>query len=382
MTTPRTPFPAPPSGPRLRPSEERALIAAAGRTTRRIALVALAVGLLAVALTTWRSVIPATAPCQAAAWDVAPAAKLIPTGWTLKGATFDVNRKTMSLVGPVPTDTQTSQAVVYVTVTCYLEGAADAVTRSEAASKAAGQVVTDRPDLGDQAYSAADSSGATFIQVRHGSVVVYLAASGDATPTEADQLASAFDQALGGDGGTIASAVPAGSAAPSGAGASPESSGQGAASASPAAPELEKALPTVVGSVTLTIDSATGTDILGQDQGSRAITAALRAAGKATGALKVAQAVDSTNATDLRIQAFSVDGMSVDKVRGLVLDSWLAASGAGVVTDTVTLGGRQFTRLNYGDEGALDYVIATSGHVIVISTSNADLAAQAAAALP
>lgn len=383
MTTSRTPYSAPPPGPRLRPSDERVLIAAAGRTTRRIALVALVLGLLALALTTWRTVLPAAAACQATTWDVTPGTQQIPTGWTLKGATFDVNRKTLSLVGPEPTDPQVPQAVVYVTVTCYPDGAADAVARSEAASKAAGQVVTDRPDLGDQAYTAEDSSGATFIQLRHGSVVVYLAASGDATPTEADQLASAFDRALGGDGGTIASALPVESVAPSDAGASPGSSDQGAVP-SPAAPELEKLLPTKVGDLTLTFQSAVFTDISDQVVEARAITTALRAAGKTTDDFKVALATDGSDASQatITISAFSVNGMTTEDVRKLVLDSWLSASGAGVSRDTVTLGGHQFTRLDFGDEGTIDYVLAASGHVIVITTSNADLAAQAAAALP
>ncbi len=95
--------------------------------------------------------------------------------------------------------------VVLATVTCYPDGAADSVTRSAAASKAIGQVVTNRDDLGDQAFQAVDASGAIFIQFRHGDVVADLAASGGATQTEVDEIASAYDRALGGDGGTIAS---------------------------------------------------------------------------------------------------------------------------------------------------------------------------------
>lgn len=387
MTTPRAPYPAPhsspPGGPRLRPSDERALIAAAGRATRRIALGALVVGLVALALTTWRTLLPGSAGCQQAAWDVTPATNQIPSGWVLKGATFDATGKTLSLLGPEPPDAQTPQANALVTVTCYPDNAADAVTRSAASAKAAGMNVTDRTDLGDQAYVAEDSSGATFIQIRHGSVVVYIAASGDATPTEADQLASAFDRALGGDGGTIASPAPAPSALSSDAGASPGSSDQGAASPSPAAPELEKLLPTKVGTLTLEIQSAVVTDIISQLPGARAITAALRAEGKTTDDFKVAEASDGAGSQPtITIDAFAVNGMSVDKVRKLVLDSWLNASGAGVTTDTVTLGGHTFTRINYGDEGNIDYVLTGSGHVIVITTANPDVAAQAAAALP
>lgn len=390
MTNPRTPNPSPPvlpPPPRLRPSDERALIAAAGRTTRQIALVALALAVVALGLVTWRTLVSGgvagVGSCQTAAWDAQPAAAALPSGWSVKGATYEVNRKSLSLLGPEPADSTTAQAVVYVTVTCYPDGAADAVSRAASASRDAGQVVTDRPDLGDQAFSAIDASGAAFLQLRHGNVVVDLAASGDATATEVDQMASAFDRTLGGDGGSIASSVPA-SDVPVSSGdlSSPGASSDATASESPAAPDLERALPTKVGSVTLSVSSALGTTILGTDQGSRAITAALRADGKTADALRVAQAFDDSQASDLTLLAVAVDGMSTDKMRQLVIDSWLAASGAGVKTSTVTLSGHVFTRIDYGDEGALDYVTTGTDKVIVITTADASLAAQAAAALP
>jgi hypothetical protein len=383
MTNPRVPNPTPSPGapgPRLRPSDERAMIAAAGRTTRRIALVALALGVVALGFAAWRTLLPSSsASCQTTAWNATPAADQIPAGWTLKGTTYENFRKTLSLVGPQPADSSTSQAVIYATVTCYVDGASDAVTRSAAAATAAGQTVTDRPDLGDQAYQAVDASNATFIELRHGSVVVDLAATGSATQAEVDQLASAFDQSLGGDGGNIASPGPS----------TPAASGDGSSAApsvapsgSPAAPGLEKALPTQVGSVALTVESAVGSTILGTDQGSRAITAALRAEGKSPDALKVAQAYDATGTSDLTLMAISVDGMPIAKVKGLVMDSWLAASGAGVTTSTVTMSGHEFTKVDYGDEGAMDYVLTDPDKVIVITTSDPAVAAQAAAALP
>ncbi len=132
----------------------------------------------------------------------------------------------------------------------------------------------------------------------------------------------------------------------------------------------------------LTVDSALGSTVLTNDQGSRAITAALRAEGKGPDALRLAEAYDPTQATDLNMLAVKVDGMAVDKVRQLVLDSWLAASGAGVTQSTVTLGGHEFTKVDLGDEGPLDYVTTKDGVVFVITTSDATLAAQAAAKLP
>ena len=50
--------------------------------------------------------------------------------------------------------------------------------------------------------------------------------------------------------------------------------------------------------------------MLGEDQSSRAITAALRAEGKTPADLTLAQAYDETQAADLSIIAFAVDGLS------------------------------------------------------------------------
>ena len=166
--------------------------------------------LVALGFAAWRMLVPADAGCQQQAWDVTPAAEDLPAGWVASASQYDIDRKTMSFLGPTPQDEASSQAVIYATVTCFQAGAEDGVTRSRAAAEAAGQSVADRDDLGEQAYSAVDESGAAFLQMRKGKIVVYLAASGDATATEVDELASAFDKALGGDGGTIAppAAVP------------------------------------------------------------------------------------------------------------------------------------------------------------------------------
>ena len=55
---------------------------------------------------------------------------------------------------------------------------------------------------------------------------------------------------------------------------------------------------------------------------------------------------------------------------------------SGATTSTITLGGREFTRIDYGDGGSMSYVTTDGDIVIVIETSDADLATQAAAALP
>ena len=383
MTTSRPPRVEPGRDSRLRPSDERALLAHAARTNRRIAVVALVGALVALGLVAWRFVLPADAGCQSAAWAASPAIDQLPLGWTVSSSQYDVSRKTMTLLGPAPSDGTSNRAVLYATVTCYPQGAAESVSKSAEAAAAAGQTVTSRSDLGDQGFSAADASGAAFVQFRHGNVVVYIAASGDATDSEVEAVASAFDLAMGGDGAAVAIGTPdTAGASPSADQASPGASVEPVPTDSPAAPELVAAMPTQVGDVTLTVESALGPDILGDDQGSRAITAALRADGRTPDDLRVAQAYDATDQSDLSILGVSVAGMSLDSVKSLVMTSWLAATGPGVTTDTVTLGGHAFTRIDYGDGGTIDYLLAQGDHVLLIETADAALAAQAAAALP
>ena len=345
------------------------------RITRLVAMAALVVAVAALGFAAVQLLVQAPSSCQEEAWNVQPAADDLPPGWSIAATQYDLNRKTMSFTGPFPQDEFSNQASVISTITCFEHGAEDAVARSQQASEDADQTVIVRDDLGDQAYSALDDSGATFLQLRKGRVVVYLAGSPDASEAEVDQVASAFDVALGGDGGTIAPTV-----APSD-DLGFESLDPGA-SASPAAPDLVAMLPTQVGDITLLTDSATGSSFLGDDQGSRAVLATLRDADLEADDLRVAQAYDEAGASDLSILLVTVDGLPVDQTRAMVLDVWLAATGPGVTEESIELGGRTFARFDYGDDGLVDYVREEDDAVLVITTADPDLAEQAAAALP
>jgi hypothetical protein len=375
VTTPKIPRPEPVGPGALgRRRDETTL-----RSTRVVAVAALVVALAALGLTAWRMLAPADTSCQDRAWDVTPAEDDLPLDWTVSGSQYDLFRKQMSFVGPIPVDDVSSQAVIYATVTCFEQGAQDSVTRSQKAAEEAGQSVIVRTDLGDQSFSAVDEAGAEFLQLRHAGIVVYLAASGDASATEVDELASAFDKALGGDGGTITQPTIAPSDDLTGESLDP---GGELPPESPAAPELVAALPGTVGDIVLITDSASGSTILADDQSSRAILAALREADRQPDDLKVAQSYDETGESDLSILGVTVAGLPVERTRQLVMDSWLAASGAGVTTDTITLNGKSWTRIDYGDGGTIDYVLADDPNVIVITTADPALAEAAAAALP
>ncbi len=366
---------APGSG--RRSSWERAEQEARHRVTRRIAVGALVVALVGTGLAAWQLLARGGGDeCQTAAWDTAPGTTDLPNGWTVGASQYGPDVKYMRFLGPV-NDTN-GQASTDATITCFPTGAADSVTRTADAITAAGESVTSRSDLGDQAFSAVDSSGETLLQLRHGNLVVYLASNG-ATPDEVDIIASAFDLAMGGDGGNvpIGTLDAGGSVSPD---VSVEPSDEGFASDAPVDPELEAALPTTVGGVELTVGSETGADILSDDEFSRAIASALRADGKQPSDLHIAYAYDPDSG--LVLNAIAVQGMALDSVRKFVLDSWLAASGAGITQDQVTISGADVTRIDYGDEAAFDYVLTRNGRVFVVTTDDPSVAEQAIAALP
>jgi hypothetical protein len=77
----------------------------------------------------------------------------------------------------------------------------------------------------------------------------------------------------------------------------------------------------------------------------------------------------------------TVDGMPIDKVKSLVLDSWLTATGPGVTHKTVQLAGKDWEQIDYGDQGSKDYVRVDGNDVIVITSSDQAQADKTAAGI-
>lgn len=378
----RSRYPSPnqvPQAPRRRPSEERAELAASSRTATQLAVLAIVIAGIALGLVVWRTFAAAGTGCQSTVWSAQPDANRMPAGWLMKGTTFDTNRRSITFAAsdsgsgnPVPN--------VLATVTCIQDGAAEAVSRGAAAAREIGQTVSTRNDLSDGGFEATDASGAIFLEFRRGSILVDLAASGGATATDIETIASAYDRALGGAGGTITPPEPSGSDF-SGLG-SPGASGDTGLSHN--APELEKLLPTKVGTMDLTVASELGGAALsGGDQDSRAATAALTADGKQPDDLHLAQAAgyDANGDPLLGVSAVSVSGLDAAKVRAVTLD-YFGLSGSAIKQITVTLAGKPWTKFDLGDGGLLYYLRAQGDIVLVITTADPKLADQAAAAIP
>ena len=121
----------------------------------------------------------------------------------MSASQYDVDRKTMSLVGPAPADDTRARRWSTRPSPASSTGASDAVARSQAASETAGQTVTERNDLGDQAYAPSTDVGAELPAACATTGSSCTSPGPDASATEVDEVASAFDKALGGDGGTV-----------------------------------------------------------------------------------------------------------------------------------------------------------------------------------
>jgi hypothetical protein len=311
-----------------------------------------------------------------------PAAGDLPNGWIVNSTDLNANGMTVSIGGPQPADSSTTQPVVYASVTCYGSVASTAMSQYSDAAKAAGATVTDRGQGGD-AYDVDNAStGSVTTLFRVGGLIGQIADAGSAAPAELAQITSAVATAMG---DKTAAGTGSGGANPSDAGASnlpnPGPSGSDSANASAqAAPELEAHMPTSVGGTTLTVQSSTAADAL-TDPTSRALTAALRSLGANSTNLQVAQAFDETSTIDLSVIGFRLANGDGAKLKAAIIQTWLSAGAPGVKQTEVTLGGKKLTKIDYGDQGTVEYVYGGSDYVIVLDTADPNIATEAATAL-
>jgi hypothetical protein len=361
------------------------------RTGLIIAVAALVLAIVAVGLSAVAYLRPTTSSCEVAAWNSVPVAAEIPTGWRVTGTDVYPDNQTTTITGPIPAG-GAAASTIYASVTCFGDHAADAIARSERASEDAGRAVTPVTGLGETGFAiAGDTSGASAIQFKRGSLLAYLASSGTVSQADLRQAGSAVDAAIRRAlGEAAATAAPVASPAASGAGSvtgSPEPSrlaspAPSTAAASPAAPELEALMPTTVSGTALSVQSATGDQVLGTDAASKALTSALATFGKQPADLQVAQAYDPTSTLDVTVLGFRVSGVPVTKLEPAVLQTWLFAGATGVTTKQTTISGDQVTEVTYGGDTSVSYVVVRKDAVLVIQSGSAAIATATIAALP
>jgi hypothetical protein len=374
-------------------SEPAAPARSTARTALRLAVAALLLAVVGVVTAVAALMGGGSGSCRTTAWNAVPAVADLPAGWSVGASQVSVDGLTTRLAGPAPADATTDQPVVYAMVSCYGGDAAAGLDRSRAAAEAAGETVIDRSDLGEAGFAIeSDVSGTTAVFFRRGGLVAYVAPSGTVEAadleTVVDAVEAGVERAVGGVAAAPATSGPTAGPTSTAPVASEAPTESAAAEASPspspsaAAPELLAILPDEVAGTVLATDSATGSDVLGTDAASRALAAALRGLDTTAADLQIAQAYDETGSLDLYLLAFRVPGVPAARLAPAILDTWLLAGSSGVTTSTVTLGGKEITVVDYGDEGAVSYVYASGEAVVVIETSDEALAGEVAALLP
>ena len=327
--------------------------------------------------------------CQARAWDSIPEERDLPDGWSVAATSFFVGNMTVTLEGPTA-DPETGEGVIYTTVTCYGKDSAEALGRSRAADASTGSPTTDLDGIGEEGYQIDDGSGLSAIHFRRGDLVSYLVVAGSVTPEELRAAGEAFDQAMiDAKAGDIPSIEPAGTPAPGiespivePPAIDPSGLPSGSPAGEPASPELDAFLPKEIAGTPFVVETSIATDVLGDDAGSKALTAGLGELGKTPDDLEVAQAYDPNGTIDLVLFAFRLPGADPEALRSLVLDTWLVAGAEGVTTEEVELGGKTLTHVDYGEEVPGAYLYSVGDVAVIIQTGSEDLAAEAAEALP
>jgi hypothetical protein len=316
--------------------------------------------------------------CRSAAWGAIPDSHDLPANWALGSTDLNANGMTVSITGPANAEDATAQPVAFASVTCYGEVAGVAMRQNRDAAKAAGATVVDRLPGGDAYDVISGSNGSVTTLFRVGTLIGQIADAGSAPAADLAQITKALATAMGneeaaGSPGPRPSAPP-GSEVPSGSdsGAGPPGSDE-----PPVAPDLEAQLPTEIGGTTMQVQSQTADNVFGDDPNSRALSARIRALGADLADLQIAQESDETGTIDLTIVAFRLPGKDATKLRAAIVETWLSANVEGVRQSEITLGGKKVTKVDYGDEGPIDYVYRGSDYVIVIDTADPGLATEA-----
>ena len=370
----------------------------AGRAplTAIVSLLALALATLALATAVIRPGVSSQDPCRTEAWDALPKIAALPAGWTTTASGFYVDSAGTTLVGPTPSGSSAPGLTVFVSVGCYGGDARRNFALSHAADLAAGASTIAFPSLGDESYAVTDAAGGTTsVAIRQGELVATLAAASGIDMTALAQSARAVDDAMaaaqaGAAAGSPASLAPAAPTKPFGStttaapSASVGASGAAtpAATAAHAAPDLEALLPKSVNGTALVSQSTTGATALGPDATSQALVKSLAGFGKTAADLRLAEADDPSGGLDLVIFAFEVQGVPAASLRQAIITSWLVDAAPSATTTTLAIGGKQVTKVDYGDGGTLDYLFDHDAVVFDLETSDSTLAAQVIGLLP
>ncbi len=345
-----------------------------------LALVVAAVALYLIA--TRPAAATADTSCRAVAWDAVPTSDSLPEGWTINGSGFYTDGYGASFSGPTPSGTTAAPPGITVRVSCYGADGHLVVKRSHDSDLAVGGTDVPFADIGDEALATQDSIGTTTsVYIRRGPLVASIAAQG-VLPDDLVAAAGAIDDAMVAAEARPAPNASAGPSASDGQVEPVQSDGLASEVPEPTPTEahafaaLEALLPKTIDGTDLSSQSTTGTDALGSDPSSEPLIKWLATKGKTPGDLQIAEAYDPTLTIDADITALRLDGTTAAVLRQELMHTWLGADASGITTTNKTIGGKAVMVIDYGDEGALDYVFEHGDTVVILSTSDPALAAR------
>jgi hypothetical protein len=349
----------------------------------------LAIGALVLALRPAAPAAPAASAASAAsddcatmAWKAVPDGSALPSGWVMVSNRIFVDTLTTTVAGPAPSGT-TQRPAVYTGITCYGSNAALALRRAHEGALAAGGSDGAFATVGDESYFVenADAAGIA-LSCRRGVAVVDLSAASSTDHAALETIARAIDAAVTRAAGIPADAspLPQPSRAPRpSAAVAPQPTPAPSATATPLPPsheaaDLEKVLPTKVGTTAMAIQSVLGTTALaGGGTASQSLSKALQGFGKTPADLQIAGAYDPTGALDLRLFAYRVNGVDVTDLGRALIESQMSNTAANVTSSQVTIGGHPVTKLTYS-QGAPVYYYPLNGIMYAIQSSDETLA--------
>jgi len=143
------------------------------------------------------------------------------------------------------------------------------------------------------------------------------------------------------------------------------------------APELEALLPTELSGTPLAAQSYNGDHWLSMDP---ALATFLSSPGRTTLDLSVAQTGDPTGALAGFINLYKVTGAEPTAVRDALLAAW-KGDNSDIKVSTVTIGGQEVTKADFGPDYPLSFLYLHDGAVYDIETNDVAFATAALAAI-
>ncbi len=325
--------------------------------------------------------------CETAAWQALPDGAALPSGWSMVSNRVFVDNLLTTLAGPTPSPSGQRPAV-FTSLSCYASDAPLAIRRAHEAALAAGGADVSFAKIGDESFVVfSPASSTTTLYIRRGALVADVSADTSVDRSTLEAIGRTVDAAMvrslaaSPDAAAIAQPSPVALASPAPSSAASPSAAPSGPAASPSAPaeshvapDLEKLLPSRVGTTSIAAQSVLGSTALGSSPAAQALVASLKNLGKTPADLQIAGAYDPTGTLDLSLFAYRVKGIDPTELGRAVIESQMSNSADQATSSQVTIGGQPITKISYA-KGSPVYFYLANGVVYAVQSGDANLVA-------